>query len=597
MANIELAKAYVTIVPSMQGAQAAISEELGAAGAQGGEEAGQRAGSAFSGALGVAAKVGAAAIGAAASGVSYLTTQAVSAYADYEQLTGGIETLYGDSADQMMQYAQQAATATGQSMNEFMESAISTSAAMITACEGDQARAAELTNQAMIDMADNANKLGTDMEMIENAYRGFSRGNFTMLDNLALGFAGTKEGMEELLARATEISGVEYDIDSYADIVEAIHVVQEEMGIAGTTASEASETIQGSLGALSASWQNLLTGIANPDADLGVLIDEVIANAEIALNNLIPVLSNSLSGIGQLVTQVAPIIAAELPGLVSNLLPPILTSASEILQGLASGLLLALPTLAPIAADIVVDLVSFVIDNIGLVLDCAVQIIIAVTEGIASALPELIPAAISAVYQIVETLTSPDCISSLLGAAFDLIVALGEGIVNSIPTLLTSVQSVNDGILNTLGTLGGDLASSAATWALDMMNSFISGIQNMLGSVASAASSIGSTIASYIGFSEPDKGELSRFHTFAPDMIDLFCEGIDESTPELEATLNQAFALPALSAPAVLESGFGSGFGAGEPETAVPVNIYIGQDKLDTIMLRSSKLAQFRRGS
>lgn len=596
MANIELAKAYVTIVPSMQGAQEQISRELGAAGAEGGQIAGQRAGSALSGALGVAAKAGAAAIGAAASGVSWLTTQAVEAYSDYEQLTGGIETLYGESANQMMQYAQEAASSTGQSMNEFMEAAISTSAAMITACEGDQARAAELTNQAMIDMADNANKLGTDMESIQNAYRGFSRGNFTMLDNLALGFSGTREGMQELLDRATEISGVEYDIDSYSDIVEAIHVVQDEMGIAGTTAEEASETIQGSLGALSASWQNLITGIADPNADLGVLIDDLIANAETALQNIVPVISNALSGIGQLVTQLAPIIAAELPGLVSSLLPPVLQSASDILQGLASGLLMALPTLAPIAADIVVDLVSFVIDNIGLVIDCALQIIIAITEGISSALPELIPAAISAVYQIVETLTSPSCIQSLLGAAFDLIVALGEGILNSIPTLLTSVQSVNDGILNTLGTLGGELASAAATWASDMMNSFISGIQNMIGNVASAASSIASTIQSYIGFSEPEKGPLSNFHTYAPDMIDLFTEGLEDSTPELEAALATSLALPMTAAPAALESGYlDETAGAESGDLVIPV--YIGQEKLDTIMIRSSQIAQYRRGS
>ena len=257
---------------------------------------------------------------------------------------------------------------------------------------------------------------------------------------------------------------------------------------------------------------------------------------------------------------------------------------------------MALPTLAPIAADIVVDLVSFVIDNIGLVIDCALQIIIAITEGISSALPELIPAAISAVYQIVETLTSPSCIQSLLGAAFDLIVALGEGILNSIPTLLTSVQSVNDGILNTLGTLGGELASAAATWASDMMNSFISGIQNMIGNVASAASSIASTIQSYIGFSEPEKGPLSNFHTYAPDMIDLFTEGLEESTPELEAALATSLALPAMAAPSALESGYLDET-AGTESGDLVIPVYIGQEKLDTIMLKSSQMAQYRRGS
>lgn len=180
MANVELAKAYVTIVPSMEGAQQSITDSLTDAGESAGTRAGNATGVNFSRALGIAAAAGSAAISAAATGISYLTREAVSSYADYEQLTGGIETLYGDAADQMMQFAAEAATSTGQSMNEFMESAIATSAAMITSVEGDQQRAAELTNLAMIDMSDNANKLGTDMEAVQNAYRGFSRGNFTI---------------------------------------------------------------------------------------------------------------------------------------------------------------------------------------------------------------------------------------------------------------------------------------------------------------------------------------------------------------------------------------------------------------------------------
>ena len=320
MAN-EVARAYVLIVPSMEGARETISNELGAASESAGSSAGSRAGSAFAGALGTAARVGAAAVSAVATGVGAITTQAVNAYSEFEQLTGGIETLYGEASDQMMQYAQEAAMATGQDMNSYMESAIATSAAMISAVEGDQARAAELTNMSMIDMADNANKLGTDMEAIQNAYRGFSRGNFTMLDNLALGYAGTRQGMEQLLADATAISGVEYDIDSYADIVEAIHEVQENLGIAGTTAEEASGTISGSLGAVQASWENLLINVANPDADLSAMIDNLIMNVETAAGNLIPVISNALMGISQVIVQLAPVISAELPGLVSSIVP------------------------------------------------------------------------------------------------------------------------------------------------------------------------------------------------------------------------------------------------------------------------------------
>ena len=593
MANIELAKAYVTIVPSMQGAQQTITEELTGASSSAGTQAGQAAGGSFSRALGVAAQVGVAAVSAAATGVAALTTQAVEAYADYEQLTGGIETLYGEASAQMMQYASEAAMSTGQSMNEFMESAISTSAAMITACEGDQARAAELTNQAMIDMADNANKLGTDMEAIQNAYRGFSRGNFTMLDNLALGFAGTKEGMEELLARATEISGIEYDIDSYADIVEAIHVVQEEMGIAGTTASEASETIQGSIGALSASWENLVTGLVDPDADLGALIDNLVVSAETAIGNLMPVITQALGGISQMIVTLAPIIASELPGLGSSLLPPLLVAATDIIKGLADGLLLALPTLAPVAADIVIDLVGFVIDNIDLVLDCALQIILAIVNGLTAALPELIPAAVSAVIEIQNALISNTPL--LIEAAIQLAIALGQGLINATPQIVSGIPQIISSILGAFSSLGSDLSSAAGTWAADMINGLVNGIRNLLGSVASAASDIASTIASYIGFSEPEEGPLSNFHTYAPDMVDLFAEGLEDSTPELEAALSNTFALPYMTSSEELGATYSEDFSeTGDAEYVIP--IYIGQEKLDTIMLRSSQMATYRRG-
>ena len=163
-------------------------------------------------------------------------------YANYEQLTGGIETLFGTASDKMMQYAEEAFKSAGMSANEYMETAIGFSAALINSVGGDTEKAAELANRAITDMADNANKMGVSLESLQNAYSGFSKSNFTMLDNLALGFSGTKEGMQQLLDKAQELSGIEFNIDSYADIVEAIHIVQSEMGITGTTAAEAAET-------------------------------------------------------------------------------------------------------------------------------------------------------------------------------------------------------------------------------------------------------------------------------------------------------------------------------------------------------------------
>ena len=570
----------------------AISDELNGAGEEAGRSAGSRAGSAFTGALGVAARAGAVAVSAVATGVGAITTQAVSAYADFEQLSGGIETLYGESSAQMMQYAQEAAQATGQDMNSYMESAISTSAAMISAVEGDQARAAELTNQAMIDMADNANKLGTNMESIQDAYRGFSRGNFTMLDNLALGYAGTAQGMQQLLADAQALSGVEYDISSYSDIVEAIHVVQDEMGIAGTTAEEASETISGSLGAVQASWENLLINVANPDADLSAMIGTLIANVEVAAGNLIPVISNALMGISQVIVQLAPIISAELPGLVQNIVPPLLLAAGSILEALAQGLLLALPTLAPIAAELILSLVEFTVSNLGLVVESAIQIILAVVNGLTAALPELIPAAVDAVIEICMALTNPDTLILLVDAALQMMLALAGGLIAAIPDLLMAVPEIGANLIGALVGLTVDFLDVASDWGADIIEGLVNGILGGISYVEDAVSSVASTIRDFIGFSEPEKGPLSNFHTYMPDMFDLLEEGIEDGAPGFEATLNSALTVPALGSSAI---------GAYEPSVnsdsgniVIPVNI--GQERLDTIMIRSSQISTYRRG-
>jgi len=593
MAN-EVARAYVLIVPSMEGARGAISEELTGAGEEAGRSAGSRAGSAFSGALGVAARVGAAAVSAAATGIGVLVGQSTQAYSQYEQLTGGIETLYGDAASQMMQYAAEAATSTGQSMNEFMESAISSSAAMISSLGGDQQRAAELTNQAMIDMADNVNKLGTDMEMIQNAYTGFSRGNFTMLDNLALGYSGTREGMQELLAQAQEISGVEYDIDSYADIVEAIHVVQDEMGIAGTTMAEANETIQGSIGQLTASWENLSIGLADPSADLTSLIDELVTNAETALTNLTPVITSALGGMAQAIGTLAPVIADSLPGLIQQIVPPLLLAAADIVTALVQGIITVLPTLAPVAADLIVDFTIFIIENLPALISAAIEIILAVVQGITNALPELIPAAVNAVIEICTALTDPDTLSLLIGASLDLMLALAGGLISAIPDLLMAVPEIGANLIEALVGLAGDFLDVASDWGADIIDGLVDGILGGISYVEGAVGSVASSIRDFIGFSEPERGPLSNFHTYMPDMFDLLTEGVEDGAPGFEATLNRTLSMPTLGGAAALDEGYGS-FGGGS-EVMTPVNIFIGQEKLDTIMLRSAQNATYRRG-
>lgn len=335
--------------------------------------------SGIGGALAAAATTGAAALGAAATAVGSLAKQSADAYGQYEQLVGGVNTLFGDSAEKVLEDASNAFTSAGMSMNEYMETSISSAASLINSLGGDQAQAAELMNVSITDMADNVNKMGTTMEAVQNAYRGFARGNFTMLDNLALGFAGTKEGMQELLDKAQEISGVTYDIDSYADIVQAIHVVQMEMGITGATADEAADTIQGSLGAVKAAWNNLVVGFADPNADFGKLIDNVVQTGKAALTNIIPAFKQALVGIGQFVKEIAPVIMAELPGLADELLPELVEAALSLVDSLGD----ALP-------GIIQSLVTLIIQYSPQIMEAGVSILAALGQGLIGAIPTLI---------------------------------------------------------------------------------------------------------------------------------------------------------------------------------------------------------------
>lgn len=219
-----------------------------------------------------AAKVALAVVGATATAVGALVKQAVESYAEYEQLVGGVDTLFGSASAEVQKKADNAYKTAGMSANEYMETVTGFSASLIQSLGGDTEKAAKYADMAITDMSDNANKMGTDMSLIQNAYQGFAKQNYTMLDNLKLGYGGTKEEMERLLKDASKISGIKYDISSYADIVDAIHVVQTEMGITGTTAKEASTTIQGSISSMKSAWQNLLTGLADENADLDVLV-------------------------------------------------------------------------------------------------------------------------------------------------------------------------------------------------------------------------------------------------------------------------------------------------------------------------------------
>lgn len=543
-----------------------------------------------SAAKGIAAGVGKAAIGAVAAGTTAvigLVKTASDAYGDFQQLSGGIETLFGDSADAVMQNAEKAFKTAGMSMNDYMETSIQSAAALINSLDGDQAEAARLMDMSITDMADNVNKMGTDMEAVQNAYRGFSRGNFSMLDNLALGFSGTKAGMQELLDQAQKISGVEYDISSYSDIVEAIHVVQEEMGITGTTAQEASDTLQGSLSQMQAAWTNLTAGLANPDADIGQLIGDMVDSAKTFLGNLIPVISQALEGIALAVAELAPVVAEELPELFEKTLPVLLEAGVECIKALAEGIIKSIPTLMPTITKLVLDLVKMLIEMLPDIIEAGLQVILALAMGIAEALPDLIPTIVDVVLTIVEALI--DNVDLLIDASIALIIGLAEGLINALPKLIEKapvivekliqavirnapkiglaaiqlilelvkgilanlpkiveagwniISSVIKGIGDTLTMLpeygkqvinkiwDGIKSLDPVQWGKDMIQSFIDGIMGMISSVGDAVGRVADTVKSFLGFSEPEKGPLSNFHTFPKDMVDLYAQGIEDN--------------------------------------------------------------------
>lgn len=444
----------------------------------------------------VASKVAAVSVAAATAGeaaVSALTTLAVNSYANYEQLVGGVETLYKDSADKVQQYAADAYKTAGLSANEYMNTATTFAAALVSSLGGDTEQAAELANTAIGDMSDNANKMGTDMESIQNAYNGFSKQNYTMLDNLKLGYGGTKTEMERLIDDANKLNAAQgkstnYTIDSYADIVSAIHDVQNEMGITGTTAKEAASTIQGSVSAAKSAWANLVTGVADDNADFGQLISNFVDSATTAASNIIPRVEVALNGAAKLIESLVPPIMAELPGLIETVLPQLAQSAVNIVQTLVTeisanaaqlidsaiqiitvlgnGIYQMLPTVAQSALQIVLTLVSKLNENLPQMLDTAGQMLIAFVEGVSEHLPEIMLAAAS----IVETLLTyfiehlPDIVESamqmgdaVIDGIIDGISAAWDGLVSWFNGLWDSLfgnRSVNVDV-NSSGTTGG----------------------------------------------------------------------------------------------------------------------------------------------
>ena len=438
--------------------------------------------------LKTAAKIGTAAVGAAAAGITALTTAAVNNYAEYEQLVGGVETLFKNSANKVQEYAANAYKTAGMSANEYMSTVTSFSASLLQSLDGDTNAAAEKANLAITDMSDNASKMGTDMELIQNAYRGFAKSNYTMLDNLALGYGGTKEEMQRLLDDAEKLSGQKFDISSYGDIVDAIHVVQTEMGITGTTAKEASSTISGSVSSMKSAWSNLVTGIADDNADFETLIKNFVESVGIAAGNILPRIEQSLIGVGDLITSLAPVAVNAISDLIEDVLPSVLKAGISLLTAVGDGIISNFDYLVQTAFDLILYLSDSLISGADGVIDGAVALVESLAMWIEEYSGVLIEKAVVLIMAIVRGLI--ENLPKIAVAALKIIRALALGIVDNIPEIVKQIPTIISSIVNGFSSampdivsIGKDIVkgvwsgiSSMIKWFTDKVKGFFSGI-------------------------------------------------------------------------------------------------------------------------
>ena len=467
-------------------------------------------------------KAVASAIKEAASALADLGKQSIMGYAEQEQLIGGVDTLFKESSAQVQQYANEAYKTAGLSANQYMETVTSFSASLLQSMGGDTQAAAEKANRAITDMSDNANKMGTDMTSIQNAYQGFAKQNYTMLDNLKLGYGGTKQEMERLLTDAEKFSGIKYDISSYADIVDAIHVVQTEMGITGTTAKEAATTIQGSANAMKSAWSNLLTGMSNENLNLDELVQNVIDSVNTFADNLIPRLQIMLprfaEGLNKLVTGLIPYVGPALELLLPSLVQGI--------GGLVSGIVQALPA----AVEAITAVIPMLVEQLTLLLpqiiSAGVEIIAALASGIGENLPTLIPAVVDAIITITEGLL--DHIDLLIIAAGQLIIGLAKGLIEAIPRLIERLPEIISAIVN--GLLKGLAAIGEV--GLELVKGLFNGISNaakwLYEKVKGWASSVVGWIKDFFGIHSPSKVFADEVGKFIPPGITL---GVEQAMP------------------------------------------------------------------
>lgn len=438
--------------------------------------------------VGTFAKVGAAAVGTAvAAGTTAAATlvkKSVEGYATFEQMVGGVETLFGAGGQSMEEYAQSTGKTVGEienkfnslmtaqttvlnnannayktaglSANDYMETVTSFSASLIQSLGGDTEKAASYADRAITDMSDNSNKLGSNMRDIQNAYQGFAKQNYTMLDNLKLGYGGTQEEMKRLIKDASQMTDVQQKLGvtvdesslSFGNIVNAISVMQESLGIAGTTSKEAATTIEGSMNSAKAAWENLVVGMADDNADFDTLVQNFVDTASTAFENMLPRIEIALTGLGQLIEKLLPVIVQKVPEIIMQTLPGLIEAGIQMVSALGQGLMQYLPELISYATQLVVQLV----------------------QGLVSALPKIVEFASQLIETIVTSLinAAPD----LIDAGKELIEFLVNGIAENLPNI---VQTITD-LISNINSFWAENGPEFIKWGTDLLSNLIDGI-------------------------------------------------------------------------------------------------------------------------
>ncbi|SCH33501.1 Phage-related protein [uncultured Clostridium sp.] len=515
-----------------------------------------------------AAKTTAAMVTVATGAIAALAKLSVEQYAEYEQLTGGVETLFKKSSNKVMEYANNAYKTAGMSANEYMNTITGFAASLLQGLGGDTKKAAEIGNMAVTDMSDNANKMGTAIENIQNAYQGFAKQNYTMLDNLKLGYGGTKTEMQRLLADAQKISGVKYDIKNFNDVIEAIHVIQKNMGITGTTSLEAATTIEGSLNMTKAAWTNLLTGMADDQDNFDTLINNLVNSVGALGENLLPRIEIAINGVANLIDKLLPPIINKLPELMMSILPGMVNAGVNVVSALGIGILESfptiiglglqilttlgqgiaqnLPTLIPAIVNLIISMCDTIIENLPMLISVAIDIILALVQGLVTALPTLI----AEVPRIINSFADAiyNALPQILLAGIEILMMLIKGLITSIPTLVANIPQIIMAIVN---------AVTLYNWAglgKNLIDWIRAGIESREGIIGQTAK----RVAEWVGTSITNifKGGLS----WGKNLISSIGQGISSMTSFLSSSA-RSLATNALTA---IKTKFSEGFSIGK---------------------------------